>query len=595
MRKKKYNYFDDDLDEQELQEEIEELVDSFEEAQENSPVAVERPTKKKSVIYRIIGFFKSIFLGIILLVTNTYKSIKTDIDDTAKEARVEQLKEEFVEELEADGESETEARHEADMAYAEEEEEILQRRTMSPWLRAIIVFIVTVAIIVAIIVTTVMNSANAVNLRHNEFEKDATKVCTEYTEKYGIANYKYMSEYDVKGYMLTGLCIVREVDFDDNGKSELLLCYNDNDEFYEEVWGYKNNKFEQLYHKKVPQSSDRNDDIWISIYSNNDTFYLAEHDENDASKVTLYKLSGGEFKKKSTAVYNTEKFSFAIKSRNVTDNFERIKFAVLRESAASNTVDRTLNATDSYTEKTTSKAAVKAADTANSAYCELVKEYTEAYGAPTLETNSKMPYISGLAGVNLVDFDGDGQEELMLVYRKTVSERDEDYDGNYVSVEKEKYYCDIYMWNGHNAVQIYQDDGISNLSDDEDSAYYILKKDGNRYFYCSNKFKSDNYGKNVSATSRMMQFTGEKFEQQFKASYETEYGYTKYYIDDEREYRNSFAENGGYTVPFFDGGNEFDNSKWNVCFMQGTKEWESNIKLQLEKTNNTIKSLKTTK
>ncbi len=595
MRKKKYNYFDDDLDEQELQEEIEELVDSFEEAQENSPAAVERPTKKKSVIYRIIGFFKSIFLGIILLVTNTYKSIKTDIDDTAKEARVEQLKEEFVEELEADGESETEARHEADMAYAEEEEEILQRRTMSPWLRAIIVFIVTVAIIVAIIVTTVMNSANAVNLRHNEFEKDATKVCTEYTEKYGIANYKYMSEYDVKGYMLTGLCIVREVDFDDNGKSELLLCYNDNDEFYEEVWGYKNNKFEQLYHKKVPQSSDRNDDIWISIYSNNDTFYLAEHDENDASKVTLYKLSGGEFKKKSTAVYNTEKFSFAIKSRNVTDNFERIKFAVLRESAASNTVDRTLNATDSYTEKTTSKAAVKAADTANSAYYELVKEYTEAYGAPTLETNSKMPYISGLAGVNLVDFDGDGQEELMLVYRKTVSERDEDYDGNYVSVEKEKYYCDIYMWNGHNAVQIYQDDGISNLSDDEDSAYYILKKDGNRYFYCSNKFKSDNYGKNISATSRMMQFTGEKFEQQFKASYETEYGYTKYYIDDEREYRNSFAENGGYTVPFFDGGNEFDNSKWNVCFMQGTKEWESNIKLQLEKTNNTIKSLKTTK
>ena len=48
----------------------------------------------------------------------------------------------------------------------------------------------------------------------------------------------------------------------------------------------------------------------------------------------------------------------------------------------------------------------------------------------------------------------------------------------------------------------------------------------------------------------MMRFTGEKFEQQFKASCETEYGYTKYYIDDEREYKNSFAENGGYTVPY---------------------------------------------
>jgi hypothetical protein len=594
MRKKKYNYFDDDLNEQELQEEIQELVDGFTETQEQVPTVVEHTPKKKSVFYKIIGFFKSILLGFILLVTNTYKTIKNDINDTAEEARVEQLKEDLIEELEADGENEIEARHEAELAYAEEEDEILKRRTISPWIRAIIVFVIAVAVTVAIIVTTVMNSANAVNSRHNEFEKDATKVCTEYTEKYGIANYKYMSEYDVKGYMLTGLCIVREVDFDDNGKSELLLCYNDNDEYYEEVWGYKDNKFEQLYHKKVPQSTNRNDDIWVSIYSNNNTFYLAEHGESDASKVTLYKLSGGEFKKKSTAVYNAEKLSFAIKSRNVTDNFERIKFAVLRESAASSIVDRTLTATDSYTETTTSKI-VKSTDTANSAYYELVKEYTETYGEPTLESSGKMPYISGLAGVNLVDFDGDGQDELMLIYRKTVSERDEDYDGNYVSVEKEKYYCDIYMWNGHNAVQIYQDDGISNLSDDESSAYYILKKDGNRYFYCSNKFKSDNYGKNVSATSKMMQFTGEKFEQQFKANYQTEYGYTKYYIDDEREYKNSFAENGGYKVPFFDGSEDFDNTKWNVCFMQGDENWESNIKLQLEKTNNNIKTLQTSK
>ena len=91
----------------------------------------------------------------------------------------------------------------------------------------------------------------------------------------------------------------------------------------------------------------------------------------------------------------------------------------------------------------------------------------------------------------------------------------------------------------------------------------------------------------------MMRFTGEKFEQQFKASCETEYGYTKYYIDNEREYKNSFAENGGYTVPFFDGSEDFDNAKWNVCFMQGEKNWESNIKLQLEKTKDTIKTLQT--
>lgn len=592
MRKKKYNYFDDDIDEKELQKEIEELVDDFTESQEQVPTLVEHTPKKKSIGHKIAGFFKSIFLGIVLLVTNTYKSIKNDIDDTAEEAKFEELKEQYEQELEADGESPTEARHEAEMMYAEEEEEILQRRTMSPWLRAIIVFVITVAIIVAIIVTAVMNSANAVSSRHSEFEKDATKVCTEYAEKYGIANYKYMSEYSVNGYMLTGLCVVREIDFDDNGKSELLLCYNDDDEYYEEVWGYKGSKFDRLYHKKVPQSTDRNDDIWISLYSNNKTFYLAEHGSDDVAKVNLLKLSNGEFKKKSTAVYNTEKYSFAIKSRNVTDNFERIKFAVLRESAASNTVDRTLNATDSYTEKTTDKVK-NPTDTANSAYYQIVKDYTAKYGEAKLETKSKTPYISGLAGVNLVDFDGDGQDELMLIYRKTVSERDEDYDGNYISREKEKYFCDIYMWNGHNALQVYQDDGISNLYDDDGSAYYILKKDGNRFFYCSNKFKTDDYGRSVSATSKMMQFKDGKFTQQFKASYQTEYGYTKYYIDDEREYKNSFAENGGYTVPFFDGSTEFDNTKWNVCFLQGGDEWQNNIKIQLDKTKDAVKTLQT--
>ena len=59
------------------------------------------------------------------------------------------------EELEADGEAPEQAEHEADLMYAESEEEILQRRTMSPWLRAIIVFLVAIVLIVVIIVSLV--------------------------------------------------------------------------------------------------------------------------------------------------------------------------------------------------------------------------------------------------------------------------------------------------------------------------------------------------------------------------------------------------------------------------------------------------------
>ena len=95
MRKNKYNYFEDDIDEQELQEEIRELVDDFTESQTQEPTVIEHTPKKKSVIHKIVGFFKSVFLGLVLLVTNTYKSIKRDIDDTAEEARVEHLREEY--------------------------------------------------------------------------------------------------------------------------------------------------------------------------------------------------------------------------------------------------------------------------------------------------------------------------------------------------------------------------------------------------------------------------------------------------------------------------------------------------------------------
>ena len=47
MRKNRYNYFDDDLDEQELQEEIRELVDDFTESQTQEPTVIEHTPKKE--------------------------------------------------------------------------------------------------------------------------------------------------------------------------------------------------------------------------------------------------------------------------------------------------------------------------------------------------------------------------------------------------------------------------------------------------------------------------------------------------------------------------------------------------------------------
>lgn len=458
--------------------------------------------------------------------------------------------------------------------------------------KGIIVFLIAVVLLVVIAVIGVINSTARINRHNSDFKEDAGKVCAEYNEKYGIANYKYMSEYEVKGYMLTGLCVVREVDFDNNGKSELLLAYNDNDEYYEEIWGYYRNDFIKLYKAKLPQSDNKNDDIWMTIYSKNDKFYIAEQPLN-SKKVIIKRLAGDEFKEKGSATYDADNFTYKIKSQNATDSFEPIKMCVLKEHIASSVVDRTLDTTDSFLGKVEVKKpnSVSTTSSMEGAYLDIINTYTEKYGKAEYVSNSKMPYINGLAGVNLVDFDGDKTDELVLVYRRTVSQRDEDSSGNYISIEEDKYSCDIYYWNGKNVQLAYQTESIGNLLNNNDSAYYIIKTDGNRRFFCYNTFTSENYNNLVTASSKMMRFNGTNFEQEFKASYRTEYGYTKYYIDGESKYKNSFVEQGGYSIPFFDGSDEFDSEKWQVCFLQGKKEWETNIKTQLDKTESTIKSL----
>lgn len=564
---KKFNYFDD------------EPVEEPKQRPSRQPREKKNDDEKKLLI-SLKAILKSVLMGILLIFGKLIEAVKKLIAKEKTSAKNRRI----------DGEN-TEKAIGEEFDFDEEEYEAPRRR-IPPFIKGFIAFIIMTALAVVIIVSSVMNSAMKVNNHYNDFKADAGKVCAEYNEKYGIANYKYMSEYEVKGYMLTGLCVVREVDFDNNGKSELLLAYNDNDEYYEEVWGYSGNDFIKLYKMKLPQSDNKNDDIWMTIYSKDDKFYIAEQPLN-SKKVIIKRLAGDEFKEKGSATYDVNNFTFKIKSKNATDSFERIRFCVLREYAASTIVDRTLDATDDYLGKTDNKtnSSTSVNSSMEGAYLDIINTYTEKYGKAEYVSNSKMPYINGLAGVNLVDFDGDKTDELVLVYRRTVSQRDEDSSGNYISIEEDKYSCDIYYWNGKNVQLAYQTESIGNLLNNNDSAYYILKTDGNRRFFCYNTFTSENYNNLVSASSKMMRFNGTNFEQEFKASYRTEYGYTQYYIDGELKYKNSFVEQGGYSIPFFDGSDEFDSEKWQVCFLQGKKEWETNIKTQLDKTESTIKSL----
>ena len=117
-----------------------------------------------------------------------------------------------------------------------------------------------------------------------------------------------------------------------------------------------------------------------------------------------------------------------------------------------------------------------------------------------------------MAVVDLIDFNGDGTNELLLIYRRTVNERSENDNGEYISVAKEKYFCEIYTFNGEKALNVYQSEGISNLSDSTDTAYYIIKNDANEKKLCINTFNYSQRGRVMSSTSKVLYFDGERFD-----------------------------------------------------------------------------------
>lgn len=434
------------------------------------------------------------------------------------------------------------------------------------------VLFIVVLTVLAIIVTVFgfMNSIRKENKREELFNTSATDVCLRYEETYGVSNYESLSQYGTTGYRLTGLCYARELDFDSDNRSELLICYNASGTYVCEVWGFDGGDFVQLYKGDATQTGDVKDDAWITVYSKNGKYYICEHSKDDISSVTILALHGDKFSKKTTCTYAPETEEYIIKGEANYISFDRIKLSVLREVAASNQVEKTQDVIETFTgdkRKPTSAGGTQE-DNMKRAYFEIVQQYNDTYGVAEYKSEKGAAYVGGLAYVDLIDFNNDGTDEMMLVYRRPVNTRKEDRNGSYIAVTVDKYFCEVYGWNGSNAWRVYQNEGISNSLEDSKQSYIMIKTDGKKPQLCFNQFASSSYGRVINATSKMMAYDGERFEPSFKASYVTEYGYTQYYIDGEKEYKSSFANNGGYSVPMFDGSSTYDSAKYRVIYMQ---------------------------
>ena len=170
----------------------------------------------------------------------------------------------------------------------------------------------TVCVIVALILLVVIFAVkfSSENRRIEQFKADAGEVCAKYAADYGNCSYEGVAAAESEGgYRMIGLCYAREMDFDNDGTSELLVAYRDNGIYYVDIWGYKKkHKFEKLYHQKAAQTTDKASDVWITLYYHRNIYYIGNHSGENLSKVDLYTLKGTEFKnKKSATLIQTRK------------------------------------------------------------------------------------------------------------------------------------------------------------------------------------------------------------------------------------------------------------------------------------------------
>lgn len=255
-------------------------------------------------------------------------------------------------------------------------------------------------------------------------------------------------------------------------------------------------------------------------------------------------------------------------------DFETIKFSVIKSSRAEDIMDIVTANIDSFATVSVAKIeSQKSSDQLKKeAYYQIVERRNSQYGKAKVVTENGKAFINGVALVKLVDFNNDGNEEMLIVYRKQVKKSATNYyTGEYIVIEEPTYCMEVYNWNGAVAKKIFSKDSVSNLMRDNDINYVMLQNAKNTVDICMNSY-SYRSEYTYTAASRIYRLNkDETFESIFNAKVDSEYGYKQYYLDNEYTYQSSF-ENEAYRVPMFlnDDG-KYDDKKYTVIYLSGDK------------------------
>jgi hypothetical protein len=302
----------------------------------------------------------------------------------------------------------------------------------------------------------------------------------------------------------------------------------------------------------------------------------------------MYALKGTKFKESFTCDYDVKNNIYSIKGKINATDFETIKLNMLKSSKAESTVDTVTANIDTF--NTVSLATINTQKTADElkadAYYKIIEDRNEKYGKAKVAESEGVKYIDGLAVVDLVDFDGDDNEELLLVYRKMVKENATNaYSGERIIIENPTYCIEVYSWNGTVASKVFSNDNVSNYMNKSTVNYVMLKNNSNSVDICTNTYSYTNEN-NYTASTKIFSYKDGSFESTFSAREEDSYGYKSYYLDGTYSYRSDF-ESQAYQVPkFLNDDESYDDSKYTLIYLSGinSDEYDSTI-------NHTVKTI----
>ena len=483
------------------------------------------------------------------------------------------------------------------VVYGMAHNETLEELSALPNLkRAILKFLAFLMLVVAVALAVLIfaHNINSNNDRLEKYRKDAAKVCTQYITKYGAVRWEKLdsSVYGENKARLTGLCYARQMDFDDDGNAELMLCYYNNNTYYLEVWGYVDKKFSKIYSEEANSTKNSKDGCWVGFFHKNNKYYICKSEKESPESVELYTMKGDTFKSTGKCDYDYENDIYAVRGRINARDFETIRLSGFRSSKGevltelvTNTIDGFGNVSKALLENQKSQAQLK-----SEAYYSIIEARIEKYGNPDIKRDDSCKYINGLAVVRLIDFDADGNEELFLCYRKMKKISKYDYGiGQNIYYEEPGYSMEVYNWNGTMAKRIFSKDSVSSFLNDRNVYYTVFTEGGKKTDICNNTYSFEN-SYYYTASSKIYRLKkNEKFETVFSAGLTNDYGYRSYTLDGERVYSSTFEQK-GYRVPYFMNDEDTYSSKnFTVIFVSGRDE--DKFQSTIDDTVKTIKSL----